>query len=196
MEPTTDLVAAKRAARSAGFAARRVAHEAASPDAAERLADNALSATAPEPGPERTVSAYLPIRTEIDPRPLMMRLHARGCRVAVPVIAGPGRPLRFRAWHPAVALEPGPFDVAVPAEGDWVEPDFVFAPLLGFDTNCYRLGYGGGFYDRTLAALRARGPITAVGLAYAGQRMDRVPRDDTDARLDAVATEHGVILAR
>jgi 5-formyltetrahydrofolate cyclo-ligase len=188
----TDLVEAKRAARAAGAAARGKAHAAAAADAAERLAESALAAAGLDRA--RTASGYLPIRTEIDPRPLMGALHVRGLTVCVPVIEAPGLPLKFRAWSPGVALVRGPFDVAVPAEGAWVVPDLLFVPLLGFDAAGYRLGYGGGFYDRTLAALRTHGRVRAIGLAYAAQRFDRVPRDATDARLDAIATEDGLIV--
>jgi 5-formyltetrahydrofolate cyclo-ligase len=81
----------------------------------------------------------------------------------------------------------------VPAGGDWVEPDLILAPLRAFDAGCYRLGYGGGFYDRTLADLRARRPVRVIGLAYAAQEMPEVPRGADDQRLDAVATEAGLL---
>jgi 5-formyltetrahydrofolate cyclo-ligase len=83
--------------------------------------------------------------------------------------------------------------VDVPAEGDWVDPELIVAPLLAFDASGWRLGYGGGFYDRTLEERRAAGQLVAIGLAYAGQQVAAVPHDGLDARLDAVATEHGVL---
>jgi 5-formyltetrahydrofolate cyclo-ligase len=113
-------------------------------------------------------------------------------RVCVPVIAGRGLPLRFREWRPGVALEPGPFRVLVPAEGDWLVPDLLIVPLLAFDDGLHRLGYGGGFYDRTLAALRAAGPVEAVGFAYAAQAAATLPLEPTDAALDRLVTEAGL----
>jgi 5-formyltetrahydrofolate cyclo-ligase len=132
----------------------------------------------------RVVAGYLPMRTEIDPRPAMLALLGMRYDVCVPVIEGAGRPLRFRAWTPRARLERGAFGVSHPVEGDWVEPDVILAPLLAFDADGWRLGYGGGYYDRTLMAL---------GLAFAGQQVDAVPRGPEDQRLDAVVTEAGLI---
>jgi 5-formyltetrahydrofolate cyclo-ligase len=123
----------------------------------------------------------------------MAALRGLGFALAVPVIEAKGLPLRFRSWVPGVAVVRGPFGVEVPAEGDWVEPDLLVVPLLAFDGAGHRLGYGAGFYDRTLAGLRARRRVVALGFAYAAQQVDAVPRDATDARLDAVVTEDGTI---
>jgi 5-formyltetrahydrofolate cyclo-ligase len=125
--------------------------------------------------------------------PLMAALHGMGFGLAVPVIEAKGRPLRFRTWAPGATVIPGPFGVDVPAEGAWVEPDLLVVPLLAFDAAGHRLGYGAGFYDRTLAALRAERAVTARGFAYAAQQVAEVPREPTDARLDAVVTEAGVL---
>lgn len=141
----------------------------------------------------RVVAGYLPMRTEIDPRPAMLALLGMRYDVCVPVIEGAGRPLRFRAWTPRARLERGAFGVSHPVEGDWVEPDVILAPLLAFDADGWRLGYGGGYYDRTLAALRSERPLMALGLAFAGQQVDAVPRGPEDQRLDAVVTEAGLI---
>ncbi|RMH51096.1 MAG: 5-formyltetrahydrofolate cyclo-ligase, partial [Alphaproteobacteria bacterium] len=141
----------------------------------------------------RVVAGYLPMRSELDPRPAMAALVARGLAVCVPVIEAPGRPLRFRAWHPGVRLVPGPFGAEVPAQGRLLEPDTLIVPLLAFSGARDRLGYGGGFYDRTLAALRARGAVLAIGLAYGAQRDDSLPVGALDQRLDAVATEAGIL---
>jgi 5-formyltetrahydrofolate cyclo-ligase len=111
----------------------------------------------------------------------------------VPVIEGKGLPLRFREWSPGVRMQPGPFGAQVPATGDWLQPELLIVPLLAFDAAGRRLGYGGGFYDRTLAALRARGPVRAIGLAYAAQQVGEVPADATDQPLDAIVTEAGVL---
>ncbi len=181
-----DLAAEKAAARKAAFAARKAAH-AAGAGAAEAAAERFLAEGFA--GGVAVVSGYRPIRTEIDPTPLMTALLDRGLRLCVPVIEGKGLPLAFREWRPGVEMVAGPFGAEIPAEGDWLEPDLLIAPLLAFDRGLWRLGYGGGFYDRTLAKLRARRPTRAVGVAYAAQEIPAVPRDATDQRLDAVVTE-------
>ena len=187
--PAPGIAAAKAAARIAAAEIRGAAHaehaEAASAALVEHLA-----------GTEgRVISAYLPIRTEADPLPAMTAL-APANRIAMPVVTGAGRPLAFREWRPGCALEPGPFRVMVPAEGAALTPDLLIVPLLAFDAALFRLGYGGGFYDRTLAALRAAGPVTALGFAYAAQEVAAVPRDATDQPLDAVVTDMKVHRAR
>lgn len=179
---------AKAAARRAAAAARKAVHE--GPDGAARAAAaqaqlaDVLAGFGPVP-----VAGYLPIRSEIDPRPVMA---AHPGPVGVPVIEAEGLPLRFHLWGPAAALVAGRFGAPVPAEGAEVVPRVLIVPLLAWDRRGFRLGYGGGFYDRTLAALRARGPVAALGFAYAAQEMAEVPVDGFDQRLDAVVTEDGV----
>jgi len=136
------------------------------------------------------VSAYLPIRSEADPLPAMAALAERN-RVCVPVIAGRGRPLSFREWRPGCRLVEGPFRVMIPEAGAVLAPDTLIVPLLAFDADLYRLGYGGGFYDRTLAALRAGGPVHAIGFAYAAQETADLPLEPTDQPLDEIVTEAG-----
>jgi len=87
----------------------------------------------------------------------------------------------------------GTFGAMIPATGDWIEPEVLIVPLLAFDRRGFRLGYGGGFYDRTIEALRAKGPVTAIGFAFAAQEVDEVPTEPTDQRLDLIVTEQGVI---
>ena len=111
----------------------------------------------------------------------------------MPVVAGPGLPLDFRLWTPDTALIPGPFGAMIPESGDWVTPDTLIVPLVGFDAACNRLGYGGGFYDRTLARLAASSPVRAIGLAFAAQELPPLPLEPTDIALDAIVTETGVI---
>jgi len=136
------------------------------------------------------VSGYWPMRSELDPRPILTALSARGHPLCLPVVAGKARPLVFRAWHPGDALVAGGYGTQVPDAGqEVVVPHLLLVPLLAFDRAGYRLGYGGGFYDRTLAALRAAGPVVAVGLAFCAQEVDTVPHDATDARLDWIVTE-------
>jgi 5-formyltetrahydrofolate cyclo-ligase len=187
----TDPAEEKRAARAAAMA-RRAALHAELPGAARQAAGHLLDevARARHVG---TVSAYLPIRDELDPGPAMLALAGLGYRLCVPVIEGHGQPLRFREWRPGIATVRGPFGVAVPAEGEWLVPEVLVVPMLAFDARAYRLGYGGGFYDRTLGALRAEGEVLALGFAYAGQEVPLVPHGPRDQHLDAVVTEAGVL---
>ncbi len=185
MSGTDDPGPAKRAAREAAFARRKAAHAAQAEAAAAAL-------TAHLAGTEgRVISGYLPIRTEADPRPAMERLAAANT-LCVPVIAGRGRPLMFREWRPGCRLVEGPFGVMVPEAGAWCTPDLLIVPMLAFDARLYRLGYGGGFYDRTLEALRASGPVQALGFAYAAQEAEALPLEPTDQPLDALVTERGL----
>jgi 5-formyltetrahydrofolate cyclo-ligase len=114
--------------------------------------------------------------------------------VGVPVVEAPGRPLRFRVWRPGCALTTGPFGVLVPAEGEEIVPEVLIVPLAAFDRRGFRLGYGGGFYDRTLARLKTRATVHAAGFAYAAQEEPSLPNEATDVPLDAVVTERGVLL--
>lgn len=173
----------KAAARQAAFAARKAAFAAGQGQAAELLADVLAS----ERG--RVLSGYMPMRTEIDPLPAMA---AHQGPVGVPVIVAKAQPLRFREWTPGCALVAGEFGALIPAEGGWLEPQVLIVPLLAFDARGYRLGYGGGFYDRTLEGLRARGAVLAVGFAFAAQEVEAVPIDATDQRLDMIVTEREV----
>ncbi len=184
----TDPTDAKVAARRAVQAARKAALASVDPvPALDALVGYVLRA--PQPS---CVSGYAAIRTEMDPMPALERIHAAGITVCLPVVVAPGQPLAFRPWHPGMALVAGAFGAAIPPEGPDVTPDLLIMPLSGFDDTGARLGYGGGFYDRTLARLRAAGAVRAVGLGYAAQQLDRVPTEPTDQRLDAVVTEHGV----
>lgn len=179
---------AKTTARKAAFAARKDAHatvEAAS--ATEHL----LAAIGSAKG--RIISGYMPIRTEISPLAAMEALHGAGARICVPVIKGAGQPLDFREWTPDGVLESGPFGAQVPASGDWLTPDTLIVPLVAFDARFNRLGYGGGFYDRTLERLRAAAATRAIGFAYAAQELPAVPQEPTDQPLDALITERGPI---
>ncbi len=167
---------------------RRAAAAAAAPDAADAVRERLLSAVVLPPA--AAVSAYWPMGSELDPRPLMQALDGRGHGLALPVVAGAGQPLVFRAWTPGDPLRPAAFNTREPGpDKAEVTPRVLLVPLLAFDRAGYRLGYGGGFYDRTLAGLRAAGTALAVGLAFAGQEVESVPRDVNDRRLDWVVTE-------
>ena len=136
------------------------------------------------------LSVYWPKGDELDPRPLMTALHELGHEIGLPIVVARATALLFRRWAPGDLLQPAGFGLLVPgADQPEVTPRVVFAPLLAFDRAGYRLGYGGGFYDRTLAWLGARGTVLAVGLAYAGQETATLPRAPTDRRLDWIVTE-------
>jgi 5-formyltetrahydrofolate cyclo-ligase len=171
----TDLIAEKAAARVAAFAARKVAFARGQGQAAEILADFLAAQRG------KALAGYMPMRTEIDPLPAMA---AHQGPVGVPVILGPGQALKFREWTPGCAMQEGAFKAYIPVEGAWVEPEVVIVPLVAFDARGFRLGYGGGFYDRTLEGLRARRPTIAVGFAFAAQELPEVPIEETDQRLD------------
>lgn len=140
------------------------------------------------------VAGYWPMRGEIDVLPLLGALAERGQVTALPAVVGRKEPLEFRRWAPGEALEEGIYGTRhPPASAGVVRPVCLLVPLLAFDRRGVRLGYGGGFYDRTLAALRAVGPVVAVGVAYAGQEVEALPAEPHDERLDWVVTEKEVI---
>jgi len=148
-------------------------------------------------GPGSVVAGYWPIVTELDGRPLLARLDERGVICALPVVVSAGAPLQFRRWRPLDELEPGVLGTSHPSvTAPEVVPDVVLAPLLAFDGEGYRLGQGGGYYDRTLAALRSRGAVTAVGVGFAAQQVDAVPRSANDERLDWILTEEMLMQVR
>jgi 5-formyltetrahydrofolate cyclo-ligase len=189
----------KRRLRVTAKATRTLAAQrdrAARGDAAGVLRDQFLAALPWNAWDEGTVvSAYWPLGDEIDPRPLMLALHSLGHRLVLPAIRAAGEPLDFRAWQPGEPLVPAGFGTQEPAAtAPSVAPSVLLVPLLAFDAAGYRLGYGGGFYDRSLALLHAAGDTLAVGLAYADQQVAAVPRGATDQPLDLVVTERDVIV--
>ncbi len=178
--------ASKSELRRRAVAARAIAHAEAGADHAAHLA------VALEAHLGRPIAGYAPMRTEIDPMPAM-RAAARHGPVALPVMEGAARPLRFRQWLPGCKMTEGPFGVHIPAQGGWITPEVLIVPLLAFDRHGGRVGYGGGYYDRTLEALRAAGPTIAIGFAFAAQQVARLPLESTDQPLDLVVTERGII---
>lgn len=140
------------------------------------------------------VSAFAAIRDEIDPAPLVGRLHGEGMVIGLPVMQGKGKPLIFRQWAPGDQMAETMWGIIEPLPAaPAIEPDVVLVPLLAFDRKGFRLGYGGGFYDRSLQRLRAMKPVTAVGLAYDELGIDAVPHLDYDEPLDWVLTPSGPI---
>lgn len=184
-----DLAAAKRALRAAG----RERRAGLDPKAGLPVAGHVLELIGPQPG--AIIAGFWPLPGEIDPRPLMLALAGRGHVLALPLTGARGTPLSFRLFRFGDPLVPGPFGTREPAaQAPTLEPDWLLVPLLAFDRAGNRLGHGAGYYDATLAALRARRRVFALGIAFAAQEVERVPTDDRDERLDAVATEAGVIV--
>ena len=186
-----NAVAGKRGLRALARSKRRAAAASGS-EAGERLRESFLSAL-PLP-PAQVVAGYWPMPEEIDVRPLMTYLHLSGHVLVLPVVVGRGQPLIFRRWRPSLPLDAGVYGISVPsAEAPEATPGVLLVPLLAFDGEGRRLGYGAGYYDRTLATLRRAGDILAIGAAYAAQRMDSLPEEASDQRLDWVVTEEGAI---
>ena len=159
--------------------------------AAEVVAARAFPVAVP---PGAIVSGFMPLKSEISPLPLMRKLAEAGAGLALPVVAGKGQPLIMRAWAFGTPLASGVWGIKEPMpDAPAVDPDILIVPLLAFDRRGYRLGYGAGYYDMTLTALRAKKPIVAVGIAYAAQEVDTVPITPRDARLDLVLTEKETI---
>jgi 5-formyltetrahydrofolate cyclo-ligase len=182
----SDLVAIKAAARKAAFARRKLAFENAHAGRAGLLSEVLAGYRGV------ALSGYMPIRTEIDPLPAMAEAAAHGI-VSVPVIEAAGKPLRFSRWEPDCAMKEGPFGAMIPKVDDFIEPEILIVPLVAFDAHGGRLGYGGGFYDRTLEGLRSRRPTLAIGFAYDAQEADDLPLEPTDQPLDMVVTEKRVL---
>lgn len=182
----------KKTVREKARALRKQAAAAADPEAAKLLATNFLDRLPWKQG--ICIGGYWPIAEEIDPRPLLASLDRAGCACALPVIAEEGHALLFRPWRPGFPMETGAYGIPVPAgKAEAVVPQWLLVPLLAFDRFGHRLGYGGGYYDRTIRALRESGPLTAVGLAYAAQEMPAVPREGADEALDWIVTEQDAI---
>lgn len=137
-----------------------------------------------------TIAFCWPMRGEYDARPLAQVLRGRGSVTALPVVAAPGQPLTFREWHPGVALAPGPLGIPYPASSDPVVPTVVLVPLNGWDEAGHRLGYGGGFFDRTLTGPPK--PPIAIGVGYELGRMASIRPQGWDVPMDWIVTERGV----
>lgn len=193
------LIERKRLAREWALAAR----QRASVDAGDGVAAALWTHLAPVLEGETAraaggaaIAAYWPIGDEMDVRDALTRLDALGHRCVLPVVVARGAALAFRRWRPGDALLPGPLGTRMPdAAAPEVTPDVVLAPLLAFDRAGRRLGYGGGYYDRTLRALRRAVGVVAVGVGFAAQEMAEVPAGSGDERLDWIVTEREAIRA-
>ncbi len=182
----SDLTAQKAAARKAAFVRRKAVFAGAALAQAGFLSEVLAGYRGV------ALSGYMPIRTEIDPLPAMAEACAHG-PVGVPVIQWPNHPLSFSRWTPDAQMVAGAFGAMTPKVNDFFEPEILIVPLLAFSRAGGRLGYGGGFYDRTLEMLRAKRPTLAIGFAFAGQETDAIPLEPSDQPLDMIVTETGVI---
>ncbi len=173
-----------------------VAHRDALPAGLRAAAADTIAAR-PFPvsfAPGTVVSGFMPLNNEIDPLPLMRALARHGARLALPVVVGRGKPLLMREWAFGQPLANSNWGIREPTQqAAAVEPDILIVPLLAYDRTGNRIGYGAGYYDLTIAQLRARKPIVAAGLAFAAQEVPAVPVSARDARLDLVLTEREVI---
>lgn len=187
-----DIARKKRDLRARCAALREEAAR-VNPDAARLAGRRLVDTLAPSAG--ELIAVYRAFRSELDPLDAMVELHRRGARLCLPVVIAAKAPLAFRTWEPGEPLEPGAFGVEVPAGGENCAPELAVVPVLAWDREGARLGYGGGYYDRTLGALRSTRRLRrAVGFAYAAQEVPRVPRDASDALLDALATENETLV--
>jgi 5-formyltetrahydrofolate cyclo-ligase len=175
----------KSAARTVAFARRAAAHD--PHKATAGYLSEVLAGYRGVP-----LAGYARMRSEIDPTPAMAEAAAHG-PVGLPVILAKARPLQFHLWEPGCAMVDGPFGAQVPTSGELMIPQILIVPLLAFTRGGGRLGYGGGFYDRTLALLRSQGPVMAIGFAYAAQEDPALPLEPTDQPLDLIVTETGII---
>jgi 5-formyltetrahydrofolate cyclo-ligase len=183
--------ARKAALRQEALARRDTLPAAARQRAAEAIAARPFPAAV---APDAIVAGFMPMKSEINPLPLMRKLAAAGARLALPVVAGKGQPLIMRAWGFGEPLAAGVWGIREPpATAPVVAPDLLIVPLLAFDRAGQRIGYGAGYYDMTIAALRTRKEVLAIGLAFAEQEIAAVPATERDVPLDLVLTEREVI---
>ncbi len=188
MEPLSrpDIMKWRKAERARLLAERRLISPSQRHAYAAAIVRNLADHLGPIAG--KVVSFYWPIRAEPNLLPLLHALDEAGSLCALPVVVEKGAPLLFRRWRDGEPLVPGIWNIPVPVEGDAVMPDIVIAPVIGFDGACYRLGYGGGFFDRTLAKLAGR---QVFGVGYAGARIPTIHPLPHDIPMSAVITEQG-----
>lgn len=184
-----DVARWRKAERERQMALRKALDLAERRRLSERIAERAEAVVGEAAG--LTIACYWPIRGEPDLRGLIERLTERGGRCALPVVVDRAGPLVFRAWAPGEKLERGVWGIPVPANGEPVTPDVVISPVVAFDRECYRLGNGGGYYDRTLAALPERPRLIGVGYAHA--QVPTIYPQPHDIPMDAIVTEDGVV---
>jgi 5-formyltetrahydrofolate cyclo-ligase len=192
--PVTTIEDAKTALRARARDVRRAAHRAQSREAAAAIRAHWREAAAQGllVTPGLPVAGYWPLRDELDVRGLLADLVSGGADMSLPAVVAPDRPLAFRRWRPGDVLVAGALGTAEPPpDARAIVPRLLIVPLVAFDRAGYRLGMGRGYYDRTLRALRAAGPVIAVGVGFAAQEVAEAPHDGFDERLDWVVTERG-----
>ena len=190
-----NLIAEKKQLRNTAEKRRQFLFQSKGIYASKRLAKNFCNTWSPANG--SIISAFWPFRTELDVRPLINHLFGLGYTIALPEITSKYEPLIFREWNPGQNLIKDNFGVmCLPKTAKIKKPDWLLVPLLAFDKNGFRLGYGGGFYDITLKSLREEKNIFAVGVGFEGQMIERVPYARHDIRLNAVLTEGAVFIMK
>jgi 5-formyltetrahydrofolate cyclo-ligase len=181
------ITASKSDLRAAALATRDALDDEQRKSAARKIAARGLPIRVAR---GTIVSGYMPIKSEIDPLPLLRKLAAKGARLALPAVMARGKSLAFRAWLPDDRLLMGPLGILEPSPAATeIVPDIMLVPLAAFDCQGHRIGYGAGHYDFTLAHLRRVKAITSIGLAFAAQEIEAVPALSHDERLDYVLTE-------
>ena len=180
------LTEKKESARKAAFLRRKLAFEVQYGGAAGLLSQVLTEFRGV------ALAGFMPINSEIDPLPAMAEASAHGV-VGVPVIKAAATPLEFAEWSPKTVMVAGDFKAQIPVTIKWMVPEIVIVPLVAWDINGGRLGYGGGFYDRTLEGLRARGPVLTIGFAFNAQQADDLPLEATDQSLDMIVTEDRIL---
>jgi 5-formyltetrahydrofolate cyclo-ligase len=193
MTDPAHLLKVKTEARAQAKLRREEVADAAGVAAAKAVSERVAALLADFPK-HTIVAGYWPIGTELDVRHTLSHLDLNGFGCALPAVVSRGEPLAFRTWTPQTPMERSGLGILAPASTvPEVEPDVLLVPLLAFDRAGYRLGYGAGFYDRTLERLRRSKPITAIGIGFAAQEVDSVPRDQYDQPLDWLVTERFVL---
>jgi 5-formyltetrahydrofolate cyclo-ligase len=191
MSEATEIEKTKAVLRAAALALRDALPAAARQAAAETIAARPFPVKV---APGTIVSGFSPMKTEINPIPLLRKLADAGAQLALPAIAGRGKPLIMRAWNFGAPLKSGQWGIREPTpEAPEVAPDILIVPLACFDRRGHRIGYGAGYYDMTINALRAKKKLIAIGIAYAAQEIPQVPATPRDAHLDLVLTEREII---
>jgi 5-formyltetrahydrofolate cyclo-ligase len=193
MQPPCPVASAKETLRREGLARRNALPQELRASAARALAEHPFPGTVDR----ATISGFMPLKSEINPVPLMQKLAQAGAGLALPIVQGRGKPLIMRAFRFGDALVSGVWGIREPRpEAPEVAPDILLVPLIAFDRPGHRIGYGAGYYDRTINSLRAQKNVLAIGLAFAAQEITQVPSTPRDARLDLVLTEREIIDCR
>lgn len=191
MMPDTTISDQKAELRTATLAKRDALPAAERQRAAEAIAARPFPVSV---APAAIVSAFMPMKSEINPLPLLRKLADQGAQLALPAIDKRGKPLIMRAWKFGDPFKAGQWGIREPMpEAPAVDPDILIVPLACFDRAGHRIGYGAGYYDMTIHALRAKKRVIAIGIAFAAQEIPRVPATERDERLDLVLTERDVI---